>query len=88
MAYKIADGCVKCGYCELECPNQAISAGETTYIINADRCADCVGVYESPKSAEICLVNAPTPNPAHRETQEQLLDKWGSLHPNEVTKVT
>ncbi|MFA5451537.1 MAG: 4Fe-4S binding protein, partial [Dehalococcoidales bacterium] len=29
MAYKITDDCISCGACETECPNNAISEGET-----------------------------------------------------------
>ena len=29
MAYKITDDCISCGACEPECPNSAISEGET-----------------------------------------------------------
>ena len=34
MAYKISDECISCGACEMECPNEAISEGETTYVID------------------------------------------------------
>lgn len=34
MAYKITEECVSCSSCELECPNQAISEGEDTYVID------------------------------------------------------
>jgi len=33
MAYKITDECISCGACEAECPNKAISEGDTTYKI-------------------------------------------------------
>ena len=41
MAYVITDDCIKCGTCIDECPNEAISEGETKYIINPDACVDC-----------------------------------------------
>lgn len=41
MAYKITDSCVSCGTCAGECPVEAISAGDTTYEIDADKCIDC-----------------------------------------------
>jgi ferredoxin len=43
MAYFINDDCISCGACEPECPNQAITEGETIYIINPDRCTERVG---------------------------------------------
>lgn len=40
MAYCITEDCIGCSACEHECPNQAISEGETIYIINPDRCTE------------------------------------------------
>ena len=41
MAYKITDACVKCGACADQCPVEAISEGEETYVIDADVCVSC-----------------------------------------------
>ena len=41
MAYKITDACVKCGACAGNCPVEAISEGENTYVIVADACISC-----------------------------------------------
>ena len=84
MAYKITDECISCGACEAECKNQAISEGETSYVIDPDRCTECVGYHGSPKCAEVCPVEAPKPDPDHVESKEQLLEKWRKLHPGEV----
>jgi len=83
MAYKITGDCISCGACEPECKNNAISEGETSYVIDPDRCTECVGNHESPECAEICPVDACVPDPDHEETKEQLLEKWRSLHPGE-----
>jgi len=88
MSYKITDECISCGACEAECPNKAISEGETTYVIDPNKCTECVGAYESSKCAEVCPVEAPVPDPAHKETREKLLEKWRSLHPGETPVVT
>lgn len=88
MAYKITDDCISCGACEPECPNQAISEGETIYVIDPNKCTQCVGFYESSKCAETCPVDACIPDPAHQESQEQLLAKWKKLHPGETPTVT
>lgn len=88
MVYKITEECVSCGSCELECPNQAISEGEDTYVVDPDKCTECVGAHESSKCAEICPVEAPVPDPDHKETREQLLEKWRKLHPGETPAVT
>lgn len=41
MAYVITDECVSCGTCAGECPVEAISEGDDTYVIDADTCVDC-----------------------------------------------
>ncbi len=41
MAYQIKEGCITCGVCAGECPVEAISEGDSTYVINADACIDC-----------------------------------------------
>ena len=41
MAYTISDECISCGACESECPLNAISAGDSTYTIDAEVCIDC-----------------------------------------------
>jgi ferredoxin len=88
MAYKITDECISCGACEPECPNQAISEGETIYVIDPNRCTQCVGSHETQQCVEICPVDACVPDPEHQETREQLLEKWQGLHPGETPKVT
>lgn len=88
MAYTITEGCISCGACEAECKNQAISEGETSFVIDPDRCTECVGWFETPKCAEICPVGCSIPDPARRETREQLLEKWHKLHPGQTSTVT
>jgi len=88
VAYKITDECISCGACESECKNNAISEGEEFYVIDTDKCTECVGWFESPKCAEVCPVDAPVPNPDHQETHEQLLGKWRKLHPGETPGVS
>lgn len=83
MAYYITEDCISCGACEPECPNTAIREGETIYIINPDRCSECVGAFESSRCADVCPVDACHPDPDHQETREQLLEKWKRLHPGE-----
>ncbi|HJX03845.1 MAG TPA: 4Fe-4S binding protein, partial [Dehalococcoidia bacterium] len=45
MAYKITDDCISCGACESECPNSAISEGDSTYVIDPTKCTECVGSF-------------------------------------------
>jgi ferredoxin len=81
MAYKITDECISCGACEPECPNQAISEGDKVYVINADRCTECVGAHDDSKCKEVCPVDSCVPDEAHKETKEQLMAKYKKLHP-------
>ncbi len=41
MAYKISDECISCGTCAGECPVEAISEGESHYVIDAEKCMSC-----------------------------------------------
>ena len=84
MAYKITDDCISCRACEAECKNQAISERDTSYMIDPDKCTECVGNHESPKCAEVCPVDACEPDPEHEESKEQLLERWRNLHPSET----
>ena len=81
MAYKIVDTCTGCTICLQECQNDAISEKGTVYVVDPDKCTECVGNYPQPKCVEVCILNACVPDPNHRESKEQLLAKWRRLHP-------
>jgi ferredoxin len=84
MALKITEECISCGACEPECPNGAISEGDEIYIIDPNKCTECVGAFESSKCVEVCPVDACVADDAHKESKEQLLEKWKKLHPGET----
>ena len=86
MAYKITDECISCGACEPSCPNQAISEGQTIYVIGPARCTECIGSFASPRCVEVCPVDCCVTDPSHKEDHEQLLAKWHTLHPGETAK--
>lgn len=76
----ITTDCIVCGACEPECPNNAISAGETVYEINPDLCTECVGYFDEPQCRTVC----PVPevliiNPDRQESKEELLKKKESI---------
>jgi len=75
LALIINDECVNCGVCEPECPNVAILEGEDQYEIMADKCTECVGHFEEPQCVEVCPVDCIEKDPAHEETQEELIAK-------------
>lgn len=53
MSYAISDACISCGACESECPVNAISAGDSQYVIDEATCIEC-GACEG-----VCPVAAP-----------------------------
>lgn len=79
MALMITDECINCDVCEPECPNQAISLGPEIYVIDPMRCTECVGHFDAPQCVQVCPVECIPVNPAHRETPEQLLQKYRRL---------
>ncbi len=79
MAYKITDECISCGACESECQNEAISEGDI-YIIDPNKCTECVGHYDEPQCVAVCPVdNCINPDPNHSETKEELQSKYERL---------
>ena len=81
MAMFITSDCISCGACEPDCPNEAISAGDSIYLIDPDKCTECVGAFDAPKCVELCPVeNCIVVDPNHTETREQLEEKYQRLH--------
>jgi ferredoxin len=75
----ITDECINCDVCEPECPNDAISAGEDIYVIDAKKCTECVGHFDKPQCQIVCPVDCIPFNPEVVESQEQLLEKYRGL---------
>jgi len=73
MSLKINELCVNCDVCEPVCPNQAITMGETVYVIDPARCTECVGHFDEPQCVEVCP--AMCIDPDSMESQTQLLAK-------------
>jgi ferredoxin len=80
MALMITDECISCGACVSECPNDAISEGDTIYVIDPDRCTECVGFFNEPQCVEVCPVDSIIPDPDHQESHEELMAKKIRLH--------
>ena len=75
MAYKITEECISCGACEPECPNEAISEAEDIYVIDPEKCTECVGYFDESQCAAVCPVDCCIPDPEHKENKEDLLEK-------------
>ena len=76
MSLKIAECCINCDVCEPACPNQAISQGETVYVIDPARCTECVGHFDAPQCQQVCPVDCIPLNPDLQETREELMQKY------------
>ncbi len=80
MAMKVLEDCINCAACETECPNEAIRAGDPVYVIEADRCTECVGAYDSPRCVEVCPADCIGQDPERVEPRELLLNRYQQLH--------
>ena len=80
MATHITDECINCGACEPECPNDAISEGDSVYIIDAAKCSECVGFFDHEACQAVCPVECCVQDPNNKETEEVLLARAKSLH--------
>jgi ferredoxin len=76
MALLITDECINCDVCEPECPNGAISQGAEIYVIDPNRCTECVGHFDEPQCRKVCPVDCIPVNPDFVETQEALYQKY------------
>ena len=79
MSLIITDECINCDVCEPECPNDAISQGETIYVINPKKCTECVGHYDTPQCVEVCPVDCIPLDPLYVESKAQLQAKYQQL---------
>ena len=76
MALLINAECINCAACEPECPNSAITAGDEIFIVNADKCTECVGHYDESQCIAACPVDCIVPDENRVETREQLQAKY------------
>lgn len=79
MAKMITDVCANCGPCEPICPNDAISPGDGQYVIDPEKCTECVGHFDEPQCVESCPVDSVVQHPDYIESHEELLAKFERL---------
>ena len=79
MALMITDECINCDVCEPECPNEAISMGAEIYVIDPEKCTECVGHFDEPQCVQVCPVECIPLNPQRVESPEELLAKFERL---------
>ena len=80
MALIITENCTACDACKPVCPNEAISVGDPIYVINPLACTECVGAEDEPQCKLVCPADSIEPHPDFRESAEELLAKYQSLH--------
>ncbi len=78
----ITDDCINCGVCEPECPNEAISEGDSTFVIEPNLCSECVGFHDEEQCAAVCPVDCCLPDPDREETEKVLFARAVGIHPS------
>ena len=53
--------------------------GPEYYVIDHQRCTECVGHFDEPQCVQVCPVECIPVNPLHVETPDQLLAKYQLL---------
>jgi len=79
MALTITAECINCDVCEPACPNQAISMGPEVYVIDPERCTECVGHFDEPQCVSLCPVNCIPIHPGWVEDKAALRAKYQRL---------
>lgn len=79
MALLINSDCINCDVCVPECPNEAIAQGDDIYVIDPERCTECVGHFDESQCVAVCPVDAIVPNPEHVESRQVLEAKFDRL---------
>jgi ferredoxin len=79
MALLISADCINCDLCEPECPNEAISPGDDRYVIDPDKCTECVGYFEKSQCVHVCPVDCIVADPDRPETRDELQEKYQRL---------
>ncbi len=99
MATMITEECINCGACEPECPNTAIYEGGVEwdnrgekhaaiaadiYYIVPEKCTECVGFFDQEQCAAVCPVDCCVPDPNNPESEEVLLERARTIHPDKA----
>lgn len=61
-----------------------VPAASTTtadlFVVDPERCTECVGAYDSPRCVEVCPVECIIADADHAETRDELHTKYAHLH--------
>ena len=86
MALKITAECINCDVCEPACPNDAIFDGDLHYLINPNKCTECVGHFDEPQCVVVCPVDCIPKDPKYNESEQELKQKFKRLS-GEISEV-
>ncbi|MDR0701895.1 MAG: 4Fe-4S binding protein [Azoarcus sp.] len=56
MALSITEACINCWACAGVCPNQAIHADDPVFVIEPEKCTECMAEFPEAQCAAICPV--------------------------------
>jgi len=79
VALLITEECINCAVCEPECPNEAITEADPVYVIDPEKCTECVGHFDESQCVNVCPVDCCIPDPNHQEAREELMEKFPRL---------
>ena len=79
MALLINNDCISCDACIDECPTDAIQENYPVYIIEPERCTECIGVYGEPQCISVCPVDCITTDSNNIESAAELNLKYDRI---------
>ena len=80
MPYIINDECIVCNACVDDCPTDAISEGEDIFVIDQDKCIECVEEADEPQCVEVCPIDdCITLNPEGKMSEDELIARRNEL---------
>ncbi len=57
MPYIITEECIVCNACVDDCPTEAISEGDDIFLIDQDKCIECVEESDEAQCVEVCPID-------------------------------
>lgn len=75
MPLLINEECIACDACREECPVDAIEEGDPIYIIDPERCTECITIFDEPACIPVCPTDCIVFDKENSETQAELLFK-------------